>query len=115
MEPVKPLSRESEVGVALGIILSILTCGLYMIYWNYLQMKALNQLLGREEYKFWPWLVLSIVTCGIYHVYYEYKMGSDLYVYLKEHGYEVTSNLAAIGLVFAALGLPIISDAIYQH
>ena len=111
----KPLTREYEVGVALGIVLSILTCGLYNIYWNYLQFRALNVLLGREEYKFVQWLLLSIVTCGLYHIYYEYKMGSDLQAWLKDHGYDVSPNLAVTGLALSCFGLTVIADAVYQH
>ena len=34
----------------MAILLSIITCGLYNIYWNYKQFEAMNKLLGREEY-----------------------------------------------------------------
>jgi len=111
----KPLSQEFYVQIALGIVLSILTCGLYNIYWNAKQFRAMNALLGREEYKFWFWLLLSILTCGVFHVYYEYKMGSDLQEYLKTRGLQVSPNLAIIGLVLSCLGLTVVSDAIYQH
>ena len=103
------------MSIAAGIILSLVTCAIYNIYWNYRQFKAMNILLGREEYRFVHWLLLSIVTCGIYHVYYEYKMGLDLQRYLKENGYEVSDNLSVIGLVLACLGLTVVCDAIYQH
>lgn len=113
--PAPALPREFEMGIALSIVLSILTCNLYNIYWNYRQFQAMNRLLGREEYNFWLWLVLSIVTCFLFHVYYEYKMGSDLHAYMAGRGYYVNPNLAVIGLVFASLGMWIVSDAIYQH
>src|SRR3990167_2341977 len=115
MKNPKPLTRDFEINVALGIILSIITCGLYNIYWNYKQFEAMNKLLGREEYKFWPWLILSILTCGLYHVYYEYKMGAELQRYLKERGVEITPNLCLAGMIFAFIGLTVISDAVYQY
>lgn len=110
-----PLSTEHRIDVATGIILSLVTCFFYNIYWNYRQMKALNALLGREEYDFVKWLLLTIVTCGIYHMYYEYRMGSDLYAWLKANNRHVSDNLPLIGLVFAFLGLTIVCDAVYQH
>lgn len=110
-----PLSSEHRVEIAAGLILSIVTCGLYNIYWNYRQMLALNALLGREEYDFVKWLLLSIITCGLYHVYYEYKMGSDLFAWLKENGREVSNNLPLIGLLLSIFGLTVIADAVYQH
>ena len=115
MDQPKALASEHRVDIAAGIILSIVTCGLYNIYWNYLQFEAMNALLGRREYRFWPWLLLSIVSCGIYHIYYEYKMGSDLQVWLAAQGRPVQNNLAIIGLVFSCVGLTIIADAVYQH
>jgi len=111
----KPLTSEHHLDIATGIILSLITCGLYNIYWNYRQFQTMNALLGREEYKFLMWLVLSIVTCGLFHIYYEYKMGSDLYSYLKEQGRDPNPNLPVIGLVLACFGLTIITDAVYQH
>ncbi len=110
-----PLSSEHRVDIATGIILSLVTCGFYNIYWNYRQFQAMNALLGREEYNFWLWLGLSLVTCGLFHIYYEYKMGSDLYEYMKQHGHEPNPNLVAIGVVLACLGLSILADAVYQH
>lgn len=115
MEPPKPLSGDFEINIALGIALSIVTCGFYNIYWNSRQFLAMNKLLGREEYKFWPWLLLSLITCGLYHVYYEYKMGADLQRYLKEHDVEITPNLCLAGMIFAFIGLTVVCDAIYQH
>jgi hypothetical protein len=111
----KPLSSEHHIDIATGIILSVVTCGLYNIYWNYRQFQAMNQLLGREEFKFVLWLLLSIVTCGLFHIYYEYRMGAELYGWLKGQGRDVNSNLPIIGLVLACLGLTVITDAIYQH
>lgn len=110
-----PLGKDHELDIALGIILSIITCGLYNVYWNYREFQALNSLLGREEYRFWYWLLLSIVTCGIFHIYYEYKMGSDIYEHLKDRGLTANPNLPAIGLILSLFGLTIIADAVYQH
>lgn len=109
------LGPEHRHNIALGIILSLVTCGLYNIYWNYREFEAMNELLGRREYRFWPWLLLSIVTCGIYHVYYEYKMGSDLYRYLRDQGLDANPNLPIVGLALSIFGLTIVADAVYQH
>jgi len=111
----RPLPRNHHHSIALGIILSIVTFGLYNIYWNYREFDSMNELLGREEYSFWTWLILSIVTCGLYHIYYEYKMGSDLYAILRDRGYEVNPNLPLIGLALSIFGLTIVADAVYQH
>lgn len=111
----KPLSSEHHIEIAMGIVLSLVTCGIYNIYWNYRQFEAMNALLGREEFKFVPWLLLSLVSCGLYHIYYEYKMGAELYGWLKANGRDADQNLPIMGLVLSCLGLTIIADAVYQH
>ena len=111
----KPLTRDCEIGIAQGIILSLITCGLYNLYWNYTQFRAMNQLLGRQEFDFAQWLLLSLVTCGLYHIYYEYKMGTALQQYLSENGYAVNANLGLVGLLLSCVGMTIVADAIYQH
>jgi len=113
--PEKPLNRDHELNIAAGIILSIVTCGLYNIYWNYREFQAMNDLLGREEYSFWLWFFLSLVTCGIFHIYYEYKMGSDLYQFMKANGHDANPNLPVIGLALSIFGMTIVADAVYQH
>jgi hypothetical protein len=115
MTDAKPLSTEYRLDVAAGIIFSVITCGLFNIYWNYRQMKALNVLLGREEFHFLKWLILSILSCGLYHIYYEYRMGVELQAWLTQNGYKVNENLAMLGLILSVFGLTVIADAVYQH
>jgi hypothetical protein len=111
----KPLSGEHRVEIAVGIVLSLLTCGLYNVYWNYREMEAVNALLGRREFDFVHWLLLTLVTCGLYHIYYEYRMGSEIQGWLTEHGRPVSPNLALMGLLLSVFGLTVIADAVYQH
>ena len=111
----KPLWRELFISIVPGIVFSLLTCGIYNLYWNAQQFKAMNVLMGREEYKFWPWFFFSLLTCGLYHIYYEYKMGTDLKDYFTSKGLAVNDNLPIIGLLLACVGLTIVSDAIYQQ
>ncbi len=111
----QPLSSEHRVDIAAGIIFSVITCGLYNVYWNYRQMKAMNALLGRAEYDFAKWAILSFLSCGLYHVYYEYRMGSDLQSWLTQNARPVNPNLAMIGLVLSVFGLTVVADAVYQN
>ena len=115
MENKKPLPAEYRLDVAKGIIFTLITCGIYNVYWNYRQFQAMNLLLGREEFQFLKWLILSMITCGIYHIYYEYKMGSELLNVLRDNGAEASSNLPLIGLALSIFGMTIVADAVYQH
>ena len=100
--------------IALGIIFSLLTCGIYALYWQYKQMETLNAWLRRNEYSFWLWLLLSIVTCGIFGIYYEYKMASGINEIQHNNDWYVANNLAVICVVLAVFGIGIASLAIQQ-
>jgi hypothetical protein len=96
-------------GIAFVVIMSIVTCGLYNIYLQYIQIKTLNVMVKEEKYSFIKWFLLSIITCGLYHVYHEYVMAQDL-VELTS----ADSNFPLIALVCSLFGFSIIIDAIHQ-
>ena len=100
--------------IALGIIFSLLTCGIYSLYWQYKQMKTLNGWLGRTDYRFGLWLLLSFVTCGIYSLYYEYKMAVGINKIQVTNGLPVSDYLAVICVLLAFFGIGIASLAIQQ-
>ena len=111
----KPLSTEHHIDIAAGIIFSVITCGIYNVYWNYRQMKAMNALLGREEFSFGRWALLTFLSCGIYHIYYEYRMGNELQIWLTQNNRPVNPQLAIIGLLLSVFGLTVVADAVYQQ
>ena len=121
--PVKPQSSryrnqpppDAVINIAVGIILTLITCGLYGLYWQYRQIDALNQFLGRNEYSFGMWLLLSIITCGIFAIYYEYKMADGINEIKTMYGRRVDNNLPLICLLLAVFGLGIVSMAIEQN
>jgi hypothetical protein len=115
MSDAKVLSSEHHVDIAAGIIFSVISCGIYNIYWNSRQMKAMNALLGREEYDFGKWAILTVLSCGIYHIYYEYRMGNDLQEWLTQNGRPVNPHLAVIGLILSIFGLTVVADSVYQN
>lgn len=115
MSDAKALSTEHHVDIAAGIIFSVISCGIYNVYWNYRQMKAMNELLARPEFDFGKWAILTLLSCGIYHIYYEYRMGAELQAWLTQNGHPVNPHLAVIGLILSICGLTVVADAVYQH
>ena len=100
--------------IVLGIIFSLLTCGLYSLYWQYKQMVTLNGWLGRTDYRFWLWFFLSILTCGIFALYYEYKMAKGINEVQANNSLTVNTDLAVICVLLAIFGIGIASLAIQQ-
>jgi hypothetical protein len=105
---------EAVRGIALGIVLTLLTCGIYGLYWQYKQMATLNAWLGRDDFSFAMWFFLGILTCGIFQIYYEYKMAKGINEIQELEGMRVNSELALISLLLALFGLGIVSLAIQQ-
>lgn len=110
-----PLNPRFRADIVLGVVLSVITCGIYNIFWNKLQFEAMNSLLGRDEYNFWLWLGVCLITCGLFHVYYQYKLGTDLDNYLRLRGGTAQTHFGVLGLIISLFALSVIADAIFQQ
>ena len=98
-----------------GVILTIITCGIYGLYWQYKQMDTLNVWLGRNDYSFWLWLILSFLTCGIFGIYYEYKMACGINEIQNNNDILHDHNLPIICVLLSIFGVGIASLAIQQY
>ena len=96
--------------IALDIVLTIVTCGLFNLYVQYTQIQAINDMLREEKYSFLNWFLLSIVTCGLYHIYHEYRKGTDISMIVQGQ----SKDLNIICLALTLFGLSIVADAIQQ-
>jgi hypothetical protein len=96
--------------IAMDLIITILTCGLYNIFIQAKQIDAVNDILKQKKYDFTHWLLLTIVTCGIYHCYHEYRMSDDLARAVPG----VPSYEPIMVIVLLILGVLPIVDAIQQ-
>jgi Domain of unknown function (DUF4234) len=111
-----PISRVEAVrSIAMCVVLSLVTCGIYGMYWQYKQFQTVNAWLGREEHNFLMYLVLSIITCGIYSIYYEYRFAQTVQEVQRSRGMAVNENLPLIAVLMAFLGFYIITWAIEQQ
>ena len=106
---------EGRRGIVIGILISLITCGIYGLYWQYKQMATLNAWLRRDEYSFWLWLLLSIITCGIFGIYYEYKMANGINKVQADNDLAFDSNLPIICVLLAIFGIGVASLAIQQY
>jgi len=102
--------------IALCIILSIVTCGIYGLYWLVCMVNDLNVACNApNETTGGTVLLLSIVTCGIYLFYWMYKAGGQV-AYIKQcrTGYS-DSNTGLVYLLLSIFGLSIVSYALIQN
>ena len=106
--------RDHALSIPLYLVLSLLTCFLFDLYWNYRQMQACNDLLGREEFHYWLWLFLCVITLGIYHFFYQYQMGKAIVEIQRRRGREVTEGLPILSVAATLIGFGVVADSIHQ-
>lgn len=99
--------------IGLSILFSIITCGLYSMYWFVKLTDESNELSGEIGTSGGTALLLTIVTCGIYRLFWNYKIGKIMERAQERAGVRATDN-SVLYLVLALLGLDIITFAIVQ-
>lgn len=100
--------------IAVCIILSIVTCGIYGLYWLVCLANDTNIVSGeRNGTSGGMVLLFSIITCGIYLFYFMYKQGVKLEAAKGNPG-ESASGSGILYLVLAFFGLAIVSYALMQ-
>lgn len=100
--------------IALCIVLSLITCGIYMYYWLYCIAEDLNTASHTQEATGGMVVLLSIVTCGIYLWYWLYKAGEKVDAIRVRCGM-AAANSSVVYLLLGIFGLSIISQALIQN
>ncbi len=96
--------------IAVCIILSFVTCGIYGLYWIIKLNDEVNALAGEKNATTGGMVLLfSIITCGIYELYWIYKMGERC-----ERIKGVNGNSAILYLILSLIGFSIISWCLIQ-
>lgn len=103
-----------ERNIAVCIILSIVTCGIYGLYWLYAMANDINELTGDNSASGAMVLVLSIITCSIYLWYWLYQAGKKIDAVKCARG-QMSDNSGVLYLILAILGLSIVSYCLIQN
>ena len=107
--PVYQGGRRPPRSVALAIVLSIITCGIYGIYWFVVLNDEIYELSDDSTAPSGIVVfLLSLVTCGIYGIYWAYVMGRKV-AYLSR-----TADSGIVNLIIALFGFQIINLALFQ-
>ncbi len=103
-----------ERNIALCILYSIITCGIYGIYWFITLTDDTNFVAPETETASGGMAFLySLITCGIYYYYWSYKLGDKLDTVNISKG-NSTKNYAVLFLILSLLGFGIINYCIAQ-
>lgn len=103
--------------IGLCIVLSIITCGIYAIYWFIVLADETNAASGHAQDGTSGGIafLLTLVTCGIYGIYWAYKQGEKLNEAKTMRNMPVDSNAGILYLILELLGLGIVGYALMQN
>lgn len=97
-----------------AIILSIVTCGIFALYWLYCLARDVNEVTDhREDMSAGMVLLLTIVTCGLFELYWMYKTGTKLDEASQRMG-RPSQNRGLLLILLSFFGLSIVAFAIIQ-
>lgn len=102
-----------ERSIAKCIIFTVITCGIYGLYWFIKLTDETNELSGQEAASGGMALVLTIITCNIYGWYWAYKQGDKVEAMRQKRG-DTPSNSGILYLILCFVGLGIIAYALMQ-
>lgn len=99
--------------IVASIILTVITCGIYGLYWMYCLTEEVNLVSGDQTLSPGLSVLLTILTCSIYGYYWAYKMGKNLQAAKMARGM-MADDKSILYLVFAILSLQIVNFCLMQ-
>jgi hypothetical protein len=103
----------NQRSIGLAIILSIITGGIYVIYWMCVLTNEVGDLSGEKSFTGGKAVLLTIVTCGIYSWFWAYQLGTNVAKAQTKKEVFVKDN-SVLYLILGIFGLSIITCAIAQ-
>lgn len=103
-----------QKNIAVCILLSIVTCGIYGIYWFICVTNDINQLSNDVNgTSGGVAFLLSLVTCNIYGIYWAYMQGDKIDFCKRNRGIP-SSSTGVLYLILTVFGLSIVAMALMQ-
>lgn len=104
-----------ERNIVTCIILSIITCGIYGIYWFICIVNDLNVAADTPtDTSGGIVFLLGIITCSIYTLYWMYKAGQKVQIAQQKRGLPSDSNSGILYLLLTFFGLGIVTYCLIQ-
>ena len=99
--------------IAVNIILTIVTCGIYGLVWFVQMTDDAANASDDHSMSGGVALLLSIVTCSIYRIYWAYKMGKLLAQAGEDKGVNIADN-SILYLILEIIGIDIVNCCLIQ-
>lgn len=104
-----------ERSIAACIILSIITCGIYEIYWFICLTNDANTVSRTYGTSGITAFLLSVITCNIYGLYWAYKQGEKIDNAKQEHGIPSNNSGVLYLILYLIVPISIIALALMQN
>jgi hypothetical protein len=104
------ISRRS---IAFAIILSLITCGIYAVYWFIVLTNEVGVLSGDYAFTGGKHFLLTLVTCGIWGYVWAYQVGKQVADAQRQRGQLVSDN-SVLYIILTFFGLGIVTYALVQ-
>lgn len=102
-----------ERNIVVCILLSLITCGIYSIYWFIVMTDESNMVSDDQTASGGMAFLFTLITCGIYFYYWNYKMGQKLHQAGQKFNKPIGDN-SIVYLLLSIFGLGIINYCIIQ-
>ena len=89
---------------ALTLVLILITCGIYYLYFIYVVSEETQDFLGERDFSPGVEVLLSVVTCGLWNVYWDYRIGKRVAEMCQRVGLPATDN-AVLYLILDLVGV----------
>jgi len=105
---------------ALTLVLILLTCGIYYLYFIYVVSQETQDFLEEPDIAPGLEVLLSVLTCGLWNIYWDYRIGKRVAEMCVQAGLPPTDNAVlylALDLVGAGgfLGLGLLNPVLQQE
>ncbi|WP_017472024.1 DUF4234 domain-containing protein [Amphibacillus jilinensis] len=99
--------------VAMVIILSFITCGIYTLFWMFSVTEELASATDDRAFRGGNVILFTFLTCGIYTFFWYYIVGqkiADVQYRQNQH----TNDNGLIYILLSVFGLGLVANAIIQ-
>lgn len=100
--------------IALCVVLSIITLGIYGIYWFVKLTDESNDVSGTPTASGGKAFLFTLISCGIYGIYWFYKLGEKIDTAKSNRGMDSSSS-SVIYLILSIFGLGIVAYCLAQN
>jgi hypothetical protein len=103
-----------ERSPALVLLFSIITCGIYHVYWYFAVLYEMRDA-GHSPTGNSPWLdfLIAVVTLGLYGFYVDYRIGKEILELQAERGLR-ENDTSVMAVVLDIFGLGVVASALQQ-